>query len=223
MNKNKYWLITGLISSILFVILVSVICLNQSWIIDLDSQFQRLPTMTVTTIKNQFFSIITFFGSPIVNICLTCLIALGVWFRQNQLLNVIWIISAQVIGDMLVFLFKEIIRRPRPNNQVMKDTGFSFPSGHTFSTAIVVLIILFIVIPWLEDQEIQFAISLLSICWLGVVAFSRLYLRNHFLTDVLGSILLALAWWEIMRGIYFTLYNPALESIKLKHLKERKK
>ncbi|WP_054725756.1 phosphatase PAP2 family protein [Paucilactobacillus hokkaidonensis] len=95
------------------------------------------------------------------------------------------------------------MQRPRPIGQLVKDTGFSYPSGHTFSTAILILTILFIIVPLLEDQEVQLLVSLLAIIWIIIIAFSRIYLRNHFPTDVLAGLLLAVSWWEIMRAAYF--------------------
>jgi undecaprenyl-diphosphatase len=115
----------------------------------------------------------------------------------------IWIIFTQIIGSGIAEIVKNIVQRPRPTLQVIKDTGFSYPSGHTFCTAILIMVILFIMVPMINDQEVQALVSILSVLWFVVIAISRIYLRDHFPTDVIGSTLLAISWWEVSRGIYF--------------------
>jgi undecaprenyl-diphosphatase len=205
LKRDFRWLIAGIVASCLFICLTLIVKLNTHWISKFDISFEKIILAAGGTNSDQLFSIIAFFGSPIANLLLTMILAISIWVKQKNIFNLLWIMFVQVGGDALVLLFKIIIARPRPQNQVITDYGFSYPSGHTFSTAIFIFIILFIIVPLLDDQETQFAVSLLAIFWLGLVAFSRLYLRNHFPSDVLGSFFLAISWWELMRSFYLTL------------------
>lgn len=173
MYKNKGWLITSSIALILFLGLTISIQLQPLWLTVLDTNIQQILQPMVDPTRTQILSTLVFFGSPAVDIVLTILLACALWLRRERLLAV-WITLIQLGGDVVAFLVKEIIQRPRPVDQLIKDTGFSYPSGHTFSTAILVLTILFIIVPLLEDQEVQLLVSLLGIIWFIIIAFSRI-------------------------------------------------
>lgn len=219
MHKNKNWLITGSIALILFLGLTLTVYVDPLWLTVFDSKIQELVLPLVDTTRTQILSTLVFFGSPGIDILLTILLAGAFWIRRERLIAV-WIGAVQLGGDALAFLIKEIMQRPRPVGQLVKDTGFSYPSGHTFSTAILILTILFIIVPLLEDQEVQLLVSLLAIIWIIIIAFSRIYLRNHFPTDVLASLLLAVSWWEIMRAAYFYYLESNFQFLKVKDMKE---
>lgn len=222
MQKSKKWAITGLIAGILFVALATSVAINPQWLVAFESSVQGF----MQTIQNQQLTqagtTISFFGSPAVDLCWTAILAILIWFGSRNLLLSLWIVMVQVGGDAIALVFKELIKRPRPVLQLVKDTGYSFPSGHMFGTTIVVLTLLFIVVPILRDQEVQGLVSVLSLLWLLFVGFSRVYLRDHFATDILGSILLALAWWAIMRRAYLWVQQTDFKNLKLQRLKGEK-
>ncbi|AMV63220.1 phosphatase PAP2 family protein [Pediococcus damnosus] len=202
MQKNRNWLFVGIIATILFLSLTIAVYTNSSGLAFIDRSIQETVRNSVNPSQTHMFTIIAFFGSPTVTIIATLLIAGAFWHFKNRVIAS-WIMLVQLGGDAVAFLIKEIIRRPRPNMQLVKDTGFSYPSGHTFSTALLGLTILFIIVPYIKNRETELTVSLLTITWFCFVAFSRFYLRDHFPSDVFASFLLALSWWEWMRVIYF--------------------
>ncbi|ANK65595.1 phosphatase PAP2 family protein [Loigolactobacillus backii] len=218
MHKNKNWLTVGIVAFILFLGLTVAVHLEPFWLTNFDTNIQQLLAGLVNPTRTQIFSTLAFFGSPAVDVVLTLLLAGAFWIRRDWLIAV-WIALAQLGGDAVTFVVKELVRRPRPLGQLIKDTGFGYPSGHTFSTAILVLTILFIIVPLLEDQEVQLLVSLLAIVWFGVVAFSRVYLRDHFPSDVLASLLLAIAWWEVARVAYIYYLESDFKFLKTNLMK----
>ncbi len=99
-----------------------------------------------------------------------------------------------LLVGLLVGLFlgngvlKNLIARPRPFSfrpevsLIIPPPGsFSFPSGHTLSSFIAAFILL--------RADKRFGVGGMILATL--IAFSRLYLYVHFLTDILGAILLA--------------------------------
>ncbi len=201
MAQHKTWLSIGTIALILFFGLARAVSLHASWLTNFDTTIQQQVAQLVTNSRTQVSMTISFFGSPAVVIILTLLLAGALWLRHERLLAV-WIMLVQIGGDGIAFICKKLIHRPRPNGKLLPDTGFSFPSGHTFSTALLILTLLFIIVPLLEDQEVQLLVTLLAIIWLCLVAWSRFYLRDHYPSDVLASLFLATAWWSAMRIAY---------------------
>ncbi|MDV7719442.1 phosphatase PAP2 family protein [Pediococcus ethanolidurans] len=195
--KSRNWTIAGVTSFLLFLALTFAVMLNSTKLNLFDTGIQQIIQKIVNPIQTNIFAIITFMGSPLVDIVLTLWIALFFWHTRNRK-TAIWILITQLLGDAIAFFVKEFVQRVRPTKQLVPDTGFSYPSGHTFSTALLCLTILFIVLPYIKKQKKQFVLAVLTVIWFCLVAFSRIYLRNHFPSDVLASLLLALSWWTCM-------------------------
>jgi undecaprenyl-diphosphatase len=110
-----------------------------------------------------------------------------------------------------------IIQRPRPSADlvnVIRHTGsFSFPSGHVvfFSWVLVLLIVCLAVgrlsRPLLAVVWIAAALVLLLDC------IGRIYLGEHWPSDVLGGLALGLGWTSLVLSVRL-LSNPALERKK---------
>ena len=93
-------------------------------------------------------------------------------------------------------LIKEVVRRARPAEiyQAYVETGFSFPSGHaTLSAALYgfFMYLLYRMMP--TGRKRTAAIAALALL-IVLIAFSRLYLGVHYLSDVLGGLLLGAAF-----------------------------
>lgn len=140
----------------------------------------------------KFFRVITFLGDGFFVISFSFLIV--VFFRPYLKLGNTIILS-YLFSGFVAQLFKNIITAPRPIVcfQQMKsnfyiDTfsncyvGFSsFPSGHT-ATAFAIATVFGL---YFNKK----GIVLLSLILAALVGYSRIYLGNHFVSDILGGLL----------------------------------
>ena len=98
---------------------------------------------------------------------------------------------------------KAVIQRPRPEvlaPLIRMPTDFSFPSAHRTQITAFYLCLVFLVG---KDRSIGFGVlCLVSVALIGCVAFSRVYLRVHFASYVVGGFLLPVIW---VSGIAFLL------------------
>ncbi len=133
------------------------------------------------------FSVITRLGESAVTIVLI----LPIFWCINKKLGYKFIYSALYSLGVNQFL-KILAKRPRPwvQDPMFKPvkgakgaaTGYSFPSGHTANAAVLFgNLLAFFKKVWVRDI---FAVILL------LIAFSRLYLGVHFLSDVLFSLII---------------------------------
>jgi len=87
------------------------------------------------------------------------------------------------IGNLII---KNIVRRNRPffhkNYKLLikQPWDYSFPSGHTLSSFAAATVLFFL------NQ----GVGMLALVYACLIALSRLYLRVHFFTDVIFSMLL---------------------------------
>lgn len=160
----------------------------------------------VTPAHTVFFKWIAFSGSPIVTLLLAVGLAIIFYQQRKPLLSMVTLVSI-IGGDALFFIIKEVVRRPRPSNPVIASSGYSFPSGHTFGTVIIALLIWRFIILKLKSERLQVQATLALGLWVVLVMLSRLYLQVHYPSDVLAAVVFAVAWWSSVLAFYADFEN----------------
>lgn len=188
-KQNMGW---GWLSLALFGFLGICIKLQTAWISWFDTTGANVMPR-VTWANTTIFEAIANLGSPAVSLLVAVLAVALTWrgFRTQAILFGL----AQFGGAGLLLGFKMFFQRARPTRPLLPEHGFSFPSGHVFMAVIAVLIIWRWSDCYVKDAEQKLTIRLLGIIWIGLVAASRVYLRAHYPSDILGSLLLAGFWW----------------------------
>jgi undecaprenyl-diphosphatase len=140
-----------------------------------------------------FFHAFTFLASTRMLFSEATVVALILAARRHWRLALVWMTSL-CSGYLLVRILKAVVARPRP---VFPDpfewpTNASFPSGHTSGAALVFGLLAYLLARyWSNRRWISYACCSAFILAIG---FSRLYLGAHWFSDVVGGIIIALAW-----------------------------
>lgn len=137
---------------------------------------------------------ITHLGDPVLLLPLSLLVLAICWWRHQRQQG-LWFAGLQIVGYCLVITVKYSILRPRPDHKLIPASGFSFPSEHTFATTVFTLAVLTIVWHHLKNHWQRVLTGLVAAAWVLLVMVSRVYLRNHFTTDVLAGLFLGSGWW----------------------------
>ncbi|MBV9229596.1 MAG: phosphatase PAP2 family protein [Chloroflexi bacterium] len=145
---------------------------------------------------------------------LTLLTALALWVVQLRL-EAVLIISLSVVSTLLNNLIKIIVSRPRPTAQfveiIQAASGKSFPSGHVMSyVAYFGLLFSLTLILFKRDHWWQYVILIVSGLFVVLVGPSRIYLGDHWASDVLGGYLLGSLLLGISLSIYLRLKNKGV-------------
>lgn len=97
-----------------------------------------------------------------------------------------------VIGGLLSFAIKTIVARTRPINALVSTIDYSFPSGHTMSAVIFFGLIIYLICKHRKTYAGNWKLDVFCIKIPIIIGFSRLYLNVHWLSDVLGGMLIGL-------------------------------
>ncbi|NOX73660.1 MAG: phosphatase PAP2 family protein [Alphaproteobacteria bacterium] len=152
----------------------------------------------------QFFTIVTAFGYWKIIVILALALSLVLWAGQRiSYLPGLWL--ALVGNQVTVSLLKIAFARPRPELAVYTESSFSFPSGHS---AVSVAFYGFVVFVLVRERFGPRLVPLLAGA-IGVflIGLSRLYLVEHYLSDVLNGYLVGALW--LLVGIWLVEWRRA--------------
>lgn len=152
--------------------------------------FQGLDTLA--------YNFISSFRHPALTPFVIAMTSLGAWYSMVIIALIIFLIDKKkgflmsmnmILIAILNNLIKVMVMRPRPFvEHLVRETSFSFPSGHSMvSFAVFGLIAYYL---YSKHKILSYVIMVLPI----LIGLTRIYLGVHYATDVIGGFLFSLAW-----------------------------
>jgi undecaprenyl-diphosphatase len=140
---------------------------------------------------DRFFAGLTELASPKLIAGITIGLALILWFLRRRWQGV-YLFVAVGGASALNYIIKPLVGRDRPQLWLSPtpETSFSFPSGH--SNASMALGLALILLAW--PTRWRWPVLALSVIFIALIGFSRLYLGVHYPSDVLAGWTLAAVW-----------------------------
>lgn len=140
---------------------------------------------------------VTFIGEVPVLTALTVVVAAVLWIRTRRWQPAALLAAGMAGAATLTYTLKVLIGRHRPDSSVVVGTvsnGFSFPSGHTLSSAVFFLLLAAIL--WYSSASLttKIAGTVVAVVLSLAIGLSRVYLGYHWATDVLAGWTMALTW-----------------------------
>lgn len=138
--------------------------------------------------------VISWLGRPPL-LALLVTVAAVYCLRRGRRRLAIYLAVTAIVGGLVDSVVKILVNRPRPElqNPVAHAFGKSFPSGHAMSSTVVYGALLLVFLPAFPRRARPWAIGG-TVGLVLVIASSRIALGVHFLSDVLGGIVLGAAW-----------------------------
>lgn len=183
-NKSLIILSTalGLALILLGVFVIFALTGHVFWL----DKFNIVVANNRTTFCTKFFKIFTHLGSFITLAILAVVAGILLWFvAKKKRISVFYLVcfGAAAVAN---FIAKRIVKRPRPEHlMIIKETGFSFPSGHSMMSFVFFALLIHFVYKTIKNKWLKWLI--ISVCagLIAAIGFSRIYLGVHYLTDVL--------------------------------------
>jgi len=159
-----------------------------------NGQFEWIDWIDLSgSTLERFFSVIAWFGTR-EGVVVSSLLMLSILLRLRLFQAAVVFVAALLTAALAIDTLKEWVARPRPAHNGIVESGYAFPSGHTFVCTAVFGLFTWILIHHLKDSEHRRFTVALSSVFLILIAFSRLYLGVHYVSDVLAGGLLGILW-----------------------------
>ena len=119
-----------------------------------------------------------------------------------------WYLTLAIIGGALfVGGVKRVIARPRPVSIYDGVAEYSFPSGHA-AMSVVLYGFLAVLLAYGSPRPFRRGVAFAALALVGLIAFSRVYLGAHWLSDVLAGLAFGVAWVALL-AIFYVRTAPA--------------
>jgi len=181
--KKKYIIITILL---IVFLLLTILVLTGS-MKSFDSSIYNFLINLRSKPMDTFMKTITKFGNTMSVIIILAIFVFILKKDDGYLLvmNTICVVSANQV-------LKHIIRRPRPNHlRLVKEKGFSFPSGHSMVSIALYGILIYIVNKNIKNKPLRITLTIILSILILLIGLSRIYVGVHYPSDVLSGYILA--------------------------------
>lgn len=138
--------------------------------------------------------IVTQFGSDVVTVGITAIVAFAVRKRSRYWMRRLWVTvcGGIISNEILKFIFYR--QRPQFPHPLLELDTKSFPSGHTLAATVLFGSLILLTWAACDSARVRIAVVPFAIAMIVLIAGSRLYLGVHYLSDVLGGILEGIVW-----------------------------
>ena len=186
--KNYKWIIFFLFFVIFLAIAEDVF---EQEIFEFDSVVYNFLVNNRNEALNNFFKIITQFGSAIVLIIITILCVIFIRDKKYKILVPANLVTIAIINIVL----KNFFLRPRPNElRLIEETGYSFPSGHAMASTAFYGLIIYIVHEKVENKILRNTICIMLGLLILLISISRIYVGVHYTSDVIAGTCFSIAY-----------------------------
>jgi membrane-associated phospholipid phosphatase len=154
-----------------------------------------------TPLSDQLVTWFTNLGGPVgMTIIAGVITILMVWRWRSATPLILMIIA---VAGSLTFtrVGKAIVGRARPplSDAIPPyEYAFSFPSGHTLNSTVIVGMVAYLVARRLTSRVGRALCVIAAAIWAIAMGLSRVFLGHHWLTDVIFAWLIGLAWLALL-------------------------
>ncbi len=157
---------------------------------------------------------ITELGDTAVVVAVTIIIFLWLAWKRAWRTAAYWI-AAIAGASALNTVIKVALHRARPGESLYPGwSAFSFPSGHSTVNMVLYGFLAFLMARELRPV-LRVLVALVAAVLIFMIAFSRLYLGVHWLSDVLGGLAFGSAWLALLGLSYLRRQTERIEPSRL--------
>jgi undecaprenyl-diphosphatase len=173
-----------------------------------DVSFARWLAGDRTTAGIDFFRVVTFFGSPAVAVAIGAVLCV-VLYRRGRFVDAALLPLVLAGAELLNLVLKLSFHRARPEVAFVHLDTYSFPSGHAMISTAAYGAITYLAWSRLRTRRRRLILLAVTVGFLALIGFSRIYLGVHYLSDVLAGFAGGVFWLSVSIALQ-TIYGERL-------------
>lgn len=158
---------------------------------------------------HSMMTLISSIGSSEVILALTLAIA-ALYLYKRYWHHLVLFLTVSVGGVAVNLLLKLLFQRERPGEARVIEVfdislnipSYSFPSGHTMRSTILICFFIYLLVTYVQKSAVQTSLIAVSVVLMLAIAFSRVVLDAHFVSDVLGALSISIVWFGSVLSVY---------------------
>ncbi len=188
-------LLLSLLSVVLIALLSTEVARKDAALTHLDLTLAARLHEHATPIGIATWNTISALGSIPAMSAIGVGVSLILMLRGQRLPAVGWVVGLAG-GGLLDTLLKKLVHRPRPEWETVYATEptWSFPSGHALGALIGYGMIAYFIILLVPRRWARVLTAIIAVAVVVFIAYSRLYLGVHYLSDILGGLAAGTLW-----------------------------
>ncbi|WJQ83834.1 phosphatase PAP2 family protein [Brevibacillus brevis] len=146
-----------------------------------------------------FFRWVTHLGGGMFLVPVAVII-IAVLYIKKYRVEAMFVLISLGVSEVANELLKMFFARPRPSgvNLIELPESFSFPSGHAMIGPAFYCMVAFWIAQWFAEKRWSSLVQPAVFIFVALLAFSRVYLGVHYLSDVLTGFFLSMCWYFLL-------------------------
>ena len=187
-NKIDKKIVALIILVIVFITIAMLVCLDTTKVF--DTTITNFIHRNISGEIHKILEVITFIGGVkflpflVIFICLVLVLKKKENYAELLLFNFL-------LSTIVYVVLKNIIQRPRPSIFLfIKETGYSFPSGHATNNMAFYGMLIYLAYKTIKNKKLKIlTITLLSL-WILIMGTTRIYFNVHYPSDIVAGFVL---------------------------------
>ncbi len=131
-------------------------------------------------------------------------------------------IASGVVSGV-VNIVKVIVQRPRPWVEsetvanLLEASGYSMPSGHTANSVVIAVFLCYFIIRTIKNKPLKISLCVLCGVYVLAVMFSRMFLGQHYLSDVCVGFLVG----GLISVVAIVVYDKFIRPLNIKRKRKQ--
>ena len=192
LSNNLKWILVGIL---LFCFTMIAIFMVTDKVKIYDDFVYNIVSKCINTKMTAFAKLITNFVNPITIGVLTLIISYIIGIKGKDKKGAILFCLNLVLIAILNYILKNIFARSRPEFiNIIEETGYSFPSGHSAVSMAFYGYIIYLINSKCTKKSTKYITSFLIGLLIFLIGISRIYLGVHYASDVTAAFMLSLSY-----------------------------
>jgi undecaprenyl-diphosphatase len=191
-NKKIIKLYSPLILASLIIFAYTFIDINKKWFLyKMDLKINSLFSEINNEIIISTSKFVTNLFNPIIFVIMTLIIIVFLFHRKRNK-EAFVLASALVTAKLFSDTIKLIVSRERPENILVNELSYSFPSAHALMAVIFFGILVYLFDLHIKSNKKKLFLSFIAIIFTIIMGLTRIILNAHYFTDVLAGFALGI-------------------------------